>query len=525
MTSAATAEEPLSASGANRWMIALAVSTGALMEIVDTSIVNVALNDMQAQMGASLSAIGWVVTSYAVANVIILPLSAWLGDVFGRKRYFVFSLMAFTLASIACGVANSLSTLIVARVLQGLFGGGLLAKAQSILFETFPREEQAKAQALFGAVVIAGPAIGPVLGGYLVTNLTWRWIFFVNLPVGIIATLMCALYLPDDGPFAGIKGTIDWLAIASLSLGLGCLQTVLEEGQTEDWFSSNFIRWFAVVSAVNLAFFIYRSFSVPEPLVNLRVLRYRSLWSGCIVSFLVGAALYCANFAVPIFAQNIMHLTSEQTGLMLLSSAIASAVGMPMVGALVGRFDPRQLVFCGVCVCAAMSYLLSGLATETSREWFFWPLTIRGFGIVMIFLPVNLATLGPIPKKDMAASTGLFSLVRQLGGSMGIAAMTAMLERRGALHRSHLLSHLGEGDLLTNERLRGYIHNFQAMGWDINTARQKALASLDGLISLQGSILSFGDIMILTSGVFVLMVPFIFLLEKPDPRVKVSMGH
>ena len=506
-------------------MIAIAVSLGALMEIVDTSIVNVAINDMQAQMSASVSAIGWVITSYAVANVVILPLSAWLGDGFGRKCYFVFGLVAFTSASVMCGLANSLTTLIVARVLQGVFGGGLLAKAQSILFETFPREEQAKTQGLFGAVVIAGPAIGPVLGGWLVTNYNWRWIFFINLPIGILAVVLCIRCLPKDAPYRGFHGHIDWLAIASLTVGLGSLQTVLEEGQTEDWFASNYIRYFSVAAVLGVSVFLRRSLTANDPLVDLRVLRYRSLWSGCILSFLLGAALYGANLSVPLFAQNIMRLTSEQTGFMLAPSAIAFAAGMALAIIMMRWIDVRRVVVIGVGLCAITSYSMVGLSTGTTRDFFFWPLLLRGLGITMIFLPINLAALGSIPKEDTPQASGLFSLTRQLGGSIGIAILTTMLDQRNSLHRSALVSHLTEVDINVVNHLRHLADGFMQNGTDSYTAMKAAYAALDGQVQLQTSILSFSDLMLLSSLVFVVMVPFIGLLEKPREGAEVSMGH
>src|SRR4051794_26480073 len=264
----------------NKWLVAVAVALGALMEIIDTSIVNVAVTEMQASLGATLTQKSWVVSSYAVANVIILPLSTWLGVRFGKKRYFVFSLLGFTAASMLCGVSNSLWMLTLARTLQGLCGGGLLAKAQAILFETFPREEQAAAQGFFGAIVIAGPAIGPTLGGYIVTNIGWRWIFFINLPVGIAAVMMCLAFLPEDVAASDQDhGRIDWTSIGLLAAGLGCLQTVLEEGQSDDWFDSPFIVTLSIVSALSLVVFVRRQLSSARPVVDLRVLRHRSLWA------------------------------------------------------------------------------------------------------------------------------------------------------------------------------------------------------------------------------------------------------
>lgn len=515
--------EPAPAS--NRWLIAIAVSTGALLEIVDTSIVNVALRDMQAQMGASLSAIGWVVTSYAVANVIILPLAAWLGDTFGKKRYFLFSLVAFTIASMMCGMANSLQMLVVCRVLQGLFGGGLLAKAQSILFETFPREEQAKAQGLFGAVVIAGPAIGPTLGGFLVDNLSWRWIFFVNLPVGILASLMVFFALPNDKPFAGFKKSVDWLCLLGLAVGLGSFQTVLEEGQTEDWFGSNLIRACTATTIVGAGLFLWRSLRSAEPLVDLRVLRHRSLWTGCIMTMIVGVAIYGANFAVPIFAQNIMGYTAQQTGMLLFPGAVMSAVGMAIASMLVARIDIRLVILLGITITSCTTYELIFLAPATNHDSLFWPILIRGIGIPMMFLPVNMAALGTLPKKDLPAATGLFNLMRQLGGSMGIAALTTAVDRRAAFHRSILSSSMGATDLGPTERVAQLTHQFVSEGFDANLAHTKALASLDGMLQGQSTILAFGDTFVMTLIVFLCMVPMLLLLGPTKPGTKVSLGH
>ena len=332
-----------------RWMIAISVSLAALLEVIDTSIVNVALTDMQATLGATLSEIGWVVTGYGVANVIMIPLSAWLGDVFGKKRYFVFAMVGFTLASVLCGVAPSLPFLILARVLQGLMGGGLLAKAQAFLFETFPKEEQGQAQALFGACVIAGPAIGPTLGGWLTTNYSWPWIFWVNLPVGIVATIMCMTFLPKDKP-SQRKGNVDYFGIATLIVWVGCLQTLLEEGNQEDWFESSFITTLGIAALVGFLLWVWREVTTAAPAVDLRVLRHRSLSAGSAYSFVVGVGLYGALFAIPIFAQQVLGYTPYQTGMLLLPGAIASAAMMPVVGQFGGKVDSRILIAIGSAV-------------------------------------------------------------------------------------------------------------------------------------------------------------------------------
>jgi DHA2 family multidrug resistance protein len=413
--------KPKAAGG--KWAIAIAVATGALLEVVDTSIVNVALTDMQNTLGATLSEVSWVVSGYAVANVIVLPLTAWLGDRFGKKRYFIFSLVGFTVASIMCGLATTLPMLVIARVLQGLMGGGLLAKAQAILFETFPKEEQGVAQAFFGAIVIAGPAIGPTLGGYLVTNIGWRWIFFVNVPLGILAVLMCSASLKPD---VESKNTsrIDWIAISMLATGLGSLQTLLEEGNSEDWFASRLICLLFVAAIVSLVAFVYRELKSKIPVVDLRVLRYRSLWAGSILSVIVGMALYGTLFSVPIFAQTLMHYTSQETGMLLLPSALASAVTMIGAGQIIRKVDSRLGLVIGATILVFAVYQLSSLTSATGSDDFFWPLIIRSVGTVAMFLPLNMATLGPIPKKDIAAASGFFNLTRQLGGSIGVALLS-----------------------------------------------------------------------------------------------------
>jgi len=507
----------------NKWLVAVAVALGALLEVVDTSIVNVALNEMQNSLGATLSQVSWVVSSYAVANVIILPLTAWLGDRFGKKRYFIFSLIAFTLASILCGVSTSLPMLIVARVLQGLGGGGLMAKAQSILFETFPKEEQAVAQGFFGAIVISGPAIGPTLGGYIVTNMNWRWIFFVNVPVGIAGTLLCLTALPADKEKSGPSAPIDWFAIGLLAIGLGSLQTVLEEGQSDDWFSSPFIVTLSVAAIAGLALFVWRVWYSDHPVVDLRILKHRSMWAGSILSIVVGMGLYGALFSIPIFAQGILHYTSQQTGMLLLPGAIASAAGMFVASALLRKFDPRHLIVLGAFVIVAALFMLASISPQTGADDLFWPLIIRSFGTVLMFLPLNMATLGPLPKKDIAAGTGFFSLTRQLGGSVGVAILTTLLSQRQAFHRNVLVEKLASSDPHVVDRVQMLTAGL-SKGVDAVTAHARALTMLDGSVNMQAAVLSFADTFWITAVLFVVSLPLVMLLGKPPAGQKMGAG-
>ena len=498
---------------ARRWLIAISVALGALLEIVDTSIVNVALPQMQASLGVTLAEVGWVITSYAIANVIILPLSAWLGERFGKKRFFVFSLVAFVAASMLCGLAHSLPMLVVARVLQGLFGGGLLAKAQSFLWETFPPEERGSAQALFGIVAIAGPALGPTLGGYIVTNLDWRWIFYINFPIGLLAISMAVTFLPEDGRLKAAS-SVDWLSLGLLALGLGALQTFLEEGYSESWFDSAFICASAVTALICLVVFVERQLTAENPVVDLRVLRHRSLWAGCVLSSVLGMGLYGAMFAVPIFAQSVMHYTSQQTGMLMLPGALASAAAMPVMAILVKRFDARLVVAAGSLVVIGSLLWLSQLTPQTGADDLYWPLIVRGFGTVCMFLPMSMATFGSVPVNEVSKATGLYNLTRQLGGSIGIAVLTTLLSSRTAFHRAVLVEKLGQSDVATAERLHALSAGFMAKGIDAHSAQRQALTLLDGTVNVQASVMSFADSFWLVGAVFVCTMPLLLLLGK-----------
>lgn len=508
----------------NKWAVAIAVALAAMLEVIDMSIVNVALPQIQASLGATLTEVSWVVSGYSVANVIILPLSAWLGHRFGKKSYFIFSLVGFTVASMLCGMATSFYMLVIARVLQGLAGGGLLAKAQAILFETFPREEQAIAQGFFGIIVIAGPTVGPTLGGYLVTNVDWRWIFFINLPIGIAALFMCLAALPVDRDVRD-TGSVDWLALLFLAVGIGSMQTVLEEGNSDDWFDSRFIVMLTAATVLGLGGLVWRCLRSDNPVVDLRVLRYRSLWAGSILSVIIGIALFGALFAIPLFAQNMLGFTSQQTGMLLLPGALASAVAMPLAGRLVRVLEPRLALVVGSGLLIVALVWLSVLSPQTGADDLFWPLIVRSFGTVFMFLPLSLATLGSIPKKDIAAATGFYSLTRQLGGSIGVALLTTLLTRRQAFHRSVLIEKVAASDALSMERLNGLRAMFMGKGSSFEEAQNQALSVLDRIVGGQAMVMSFTDTFIATSVLIASFLPLIFLLGKGQGAAPPSDAH
>ncbi|HZP59364.1 MAG TPA: DHA2 family efflux MFS transporter permease subunit [Opitutaceae bacterium] len=504
----------LARKGTLKWFIALSASLGALLEVIDTSIVNVALPDIQGNLGSTLAEAGWVSTGYACANVVIIPLTAWLGYRFGKKNYMLFSLIGFTVASALCGLAPNLPILIVARILQGLAGGGLLAKAQAILFEAFPRHEQPAAQAIFGIGVIAGPAFGPVLGGWLTDTLNWRWIFFINVPVGILAVAMTMAFLPADNEEEISRDRVDWPGLALLTIGLACFQTMLEQGQEDDWFSSRFIATMAAGSAVGLGLFVWRELAIDHPVVELRVLRHRSLAAGSVYSLVLGMGLYGVIFAVPVFVQNYLHFTAMQSGLLQMPGAMASAVTMMIMGRVSGRLDARALIAVGAAVTVGVALALSHINPETSAQSLFWPMLFRGVGSVCMFLPLSLATLGNLPRQQVSAGAGFYNLTRQLGSSIGIALITTVLAHRQAIHRAVLVRNLTEFRPETLDRLNAYAGAFARRSADPVGTRLQAFHLLDRLVDGQSLLLSFADVFLYVAIAFVVTLPLLLFLGK-----------
>jgi len=506
-----------------RWIIAVTVSSAALLEVIDTSIVNVALNQIQGNLGATLAEAGWVVTGYSVANAIMIPLTAWMGDRFGKKAYFVFSLIGFTISSMMCGFAPNLPILVISRIIQGLCGGGLLAKAQAILFETFPKEEQPAAQGLFGICVMVGPVVGPTLGGYLTDFFNWRWIFFVNLPFGILATILAIMYLPKTP----IKktATVDWWGIILLIAAIGSLQVVLEEGQQDDWFSSTYITTLAIVAAIGSVLFIWRELICKDPAVNLKILKYKSLAAGSAYSLCLGMCLYGATFAVPIYAQSILHYTPTQTGLLMLPGAIASGCCMPLFAKLGGKVDARLMIAAGSLLSIFSMWQLSTMNPNTSADSMFWPLIWRGIASIFMFMPLSTATLGSLPKEYIGAGSGFFSLTRQMGGSIGIAALTTLLAQRENYHRSHLVEQINP----YNQNLINMTHQFTGLmtqhGASGGQAYLGAMGLVNGIVDTQSAVLAFADMFWIVGFTFIISMPLLFFLSDGKNKTAVSAGH
>jgi DHA2 family multidrug resistance protein len=502
-----------------KWAIVVAASFASLLQVIDVSIVNVALPYMQGNLGATLSEIGWVSTSYSIANVIVIPLSAWLGLRFGNKRYFIFSLVTFTLASVMCGFSNNMAMLIIGRVIQGFGGGGLLAPAQALVFQTVAREEQAKASIIFTLCVIVGPAVGPALGGYLTDNFGWPWIFFINVPLGIFALFLCSTFMLPDDPHKRKAGQVDWQGILFLTLCLGAFQTVLEQGQEDDWFSSIFIQRMALLSVVGLACFLWQEFHVEHPAVDLRVLRHRSLAVGSIISVAVGMGLYGTIFVVPIFVQSVLQFTATKTGVMLIPGALASAVASFALAPLGKIFSPRILITAGCLMTIGVMFAFMGINPDTGYDQFYWPLLWRGFGTIIMFLPLSIATLGALPKEDMSSGSGFFGLTRQLGGSIGIAAITTLVAKQQFVHRSQIISNISDLNPAVRERLAGGTAYFSALSGDPVAVHNRALALIDRSVDLQAILLSYRDVFYFVALIFIIVLPLIYFLGKTPKSV------
>ncbi len=505
-----------------RWLIAVAVSLGALLEVLDTSIVNVALPHIQGNLGATLSEVGWVITAYSVANGIMIPLSAWLGTAFGRKKYFVVSMIGFTLASILCGVSTNLVMLVLARLLQGLFGGGLLAKAQSILFESFPKELQGHAQGLFGLCIIVGPILGPTLGGYLTDTFNWRWIFFINIPFGILATLMCLYALPDDVPGDTSKVKVDWLGIFLLIVAVGSFQYVLEEGQHDDWFSSPTIVTLSIAAFVGFILFIVQELTTEKPAVELRVLRHRAIAGGSLFSLVMGMTMYGSMFTIPSFVQTLLGFTAMQAGLLQLPGSIASAILMPLSGIFSKYFDARVLVGIGTLLMAWVMFQLTNINLGTNVDYFFWPLLARGVAMVFMYMPLTMATLGNCPPEEIAEASGFFNLARQLGGSIGIAAITTLLARRDEFHRAVLIEKVTPFNQAAVETMNGFASVFKSHGVSPHDAESGARLLANSEVLRQASVLSFADISWLVGVLLCASMVLLFLLDS-GRKSKVSV--
>jgi DHA2 family multidrug resistance protein len=520
MTAASAVDRPgqlapvaISRGAEHKYIIALAVVLAALMQVIDSSIVNVALPDMMGNLGANLDEIAWVSTGYIIASVIVMPLTGFLGDLLGRKRYFVGSIILFTMASFFCGASHSLGTLIMWRLIQGVGGGALMTVSQAVLFESFPPEEAGTAMALFGLGVMVGPTIGPTLGGYLVDNAGWPWIFYINIPVGIVAAMMIAAYVHDP-EHQKKPTTIDYQGITLLAVSVFAIQYVLEHGQREDWFESRQIMFLTALGVVSGIALVWRELTTDQPAIDFRVLKHRQMWVGTLLGVVMGVGLYAMSFTLPVFMQGDLHMTAEQTGIVLLPGAVATAISMAVVGRLTDRFDSRLLVTGGALIFAAAAWMLSRITSQSGAGDFFWPLILRGLGLGMMFVPLTTLTLAKLKSHELSQGAGLYNFFRQLGGSFGIAVIATLVTRYTTQVREILGEHVTINNPIALQRIEMLTRGMMAKGADQWTAHQRALSILDQQLYGQASVIAYSHIYVITMISILLLIPMLLLVGK-----------
>lgn len=508
----------------HRYIIAAAVSLAAMMQVIDTSIVNVAIPHMMGNLGATVEEISWVSTGYIIAAAIVIPLTGWLAGFFGRKRYFIGSIVLFTIASFLCGTSSSLGELVLWRIVQGIGGGALISTSQAILWESFPREEVGTGMAFFGMGVMVGPTLGPTLGGWLTDNYSWPWIFFINVPVGILAVTMIGAYVHDH-PEQVRSRRIDGVGIGLLIVAVGAVQLMLERGERLDWFASDLVTALAVVSVVSAVLLVWHELHTEHPAIDLRLLKQAQFSAGSAMGIVLGAGLFGSVFILPIFLQGMLHMTAWQTGLIILPGAIASAVSMAVVGRLTAVVDNRLLIVIGSLFFGIGMWQLSTITAETGTTDLFWPLIWRGAGLGLIFVPLTNLTLLQIAPRDLSQATGLNNFFRQLGGSFSIAAMASLLTHWVLEEHAILSAQVSAYSPLALQSVGEIQEGMMARGVNAFTAHRAALGAIDGRIFLQANVLAFERIFLLSGVLLIGALPLLLLFRQGKPTARGPGGR
>jgi len=491
--------------GLRRVLVTVAVITATLLEVIDTTIVNVALPNIQGNFGVAVDQGAWIVTGYIIANVVVIPLTPWLAARFGRREYFFASVAIFTIASLMCGLAGSFGALVFWRIVQGLGGGGLISTAQAILRDTFPKEQQGTAMGIFAMGVIVGPAIGPLLGGWMTDTMSWRWAFFVNIPVGIASAFLVWNYLRNIELPTFRK--LDWAGLGLLALGLGAMQYVLDQGQTYDWFDDANILMCAVLSAVCLGGFVWWTLRSKIPVVDLHVLRFREVAVGSLLGMVLGVSLYGSVFVLPQYLQGSLGFTATMSGETMLVRAVAIMLFTPVTAMLAqnGKIDPRASTFAGFILLGVSNWVLAGVTTpDADFGVFFWALVISGIGLSQIFVPLSLAVLGGLPTREVPSASAFFNLSRQVGGSIATAILITLLVRAIPAHQTALA-----GDMsMSNAAVAQYVRS--------QPSRTVALANLEGMAASQAAVQAFSDTSRWVAIISIALAPLVLLMKRPQ---------
>ncbi len=495
----------------NPWLPAIAVMLSAAMEMLDTSVVNVSLRHIAGSLSATVEEATWVLTSYIVANAIILPISGWLASYLGRKRLLMTVVTGFTVSSVMCGLAPSLGWLIFFRILQGTTGGGLVPLSQAVLLEAFPVEKRGKAMAFWGIGMIALPILGPMVGGWLTDNYSWRWVFYVNVPVGLASLVMMQVFIEDPHYLRKVSRRIDAWGLGLLVVGMGALQIMLDKGQEEDWFGSDFITVLAVIAIVGLVAFVIHDLYAKEPLVDFRLLRYRSFAAGAFVGGVLGFVLFGSLVLLPLFMQQLLGFPAATAGVWTSPRGIGTLVFLPLTGIALGRrWDPRFLLMSGLVLASVAFFLYGSLDLNAGGTDFLWPQIIQGAGLSMVFTPLATIAMDPIPLESMGFATSLFSMVRNIGSSVGISFVTTMVARRSQFHQARLSEAI-------NPYNPAVQHAMHSIGNAIGAGEQsiRSLGVIYGRVLRQAAAISYLEMFHLLGWLFLMTLPLVWLMRRP----------
>ncbi len=495
-----------------------------LIEIIDTSVVNVSLDHIRGSLSAGIDESTWTITSYLVSNAIIIPMTGWLSRLFGRKRYLVFSVTLFTLSSLLCGSAWNLQSLVVFRILQGVGGGALQPISQSILLETFPRKQHGMAMALFGVGIMFGPIVGPVLGGWITDNWSWHWIFFINIPIGIVSVLMILLFIQDPHYMQRMKMKIDYWGLALLSVGLGCLQIVLDKGQRDDWFSSEYITVLTLISVISLFLFVVvERFFAEHPIVNFKTFRNLSFSTGNVVMFFAFFNLFGSIVLLPIYLQTLMGYNATLAGLVLGPGGVATLIAMPIAGRLVTKLNPKALLAFGITVSAYSTHLMSLFSLQADFNTVIWPRIVLGVGMGFLFIPLTTMTMSSVKKEDMGNASAIYNLLRNLGGSFGVAFVTTIIARGAQTHQNSLVEHLSPFDRGYQIAVSQAGHALTYSGMNTAVSGNAAPATIYGQLLRQASMLSFNEAFFLLSICMILILPLVLMMKRGKAETQAGM--
>lgn len=512
--------------GATKWILIITAISCAILELIDTTIVNVSLREISGNIGATTTEIAWVVTAYAISNVIIIPLTSMLSDFFGRKVYFTSSVIIFTFASLMCGLSTNLWTLVFWRFVQGLGGGGLLSTAQTIIIGAFPPNKISTANAIFGMGIILGPTFGPTLGGFITDNFSWHWVFFVNIPIGVVAAILSWTFVTNR-PGAVKPRKIDWWGIIFLVLSIGSLQYVLEEGTAEDWFESAEIVIFSILFVVTIVAFIYRELSIDYPAVNIRLYRNYNLAMGSLMNFMLGLMLFGTVFIFPLFVQISLGWTGTQTGVFMIPSALCTALAMPLVAGMLGKgANPKAIIIIGILMVFSFVMMLAFSSPDSSERNFYFPFVLRGFGMAFMMSPILSLAVAGLNGKDMTQAVGLANMIRQLGGSVGIALINVFLTNKNAEIRGSMVSYVSQYNNTSSDQLAGLTQNFLSKGYSIGDAEMLAYKTMDGMLSKQQALVSYNQGFFMVGALILICIPIVFLIRyKKGEKAKMVSDH